>query len=59
MIKSCKAMKKNYITPMWTMIIIKNSTPLLSSNFDSKNVTGGDASEAASRGGSFWDDGND
>lgn len=49
-------MKKTYISPMLTMFIVRNSTLLSGSSFDSHNATPEDASQAASRGGSFWGD---
>lgn len=54
-------MKKTYISPMTNQILFKSSMLLEGSvSFgltDSSDER--DASEAASRGGSFWDDGND
>lgn len=53
-------MKKTYLKPMVSLIMVKNTMLLSESvSFSIDTVSEGNADQAASRGGSFWDDVND
>ncbi len=53
-------MKKTYFKPAMKQILVKNAIPLAESvSFSIDAATEGDAGQAAARGGSFWDEGND
>lgn len=53
-------MKKTYIKPAMNQILVKSIMPLAESvTFSINDASGGDANDAASRGGSIWDDGNE